>query len=309
MIITVTPNPAVDETLWPDSVVRGEVHRVQQSHLDPGGKGINASRMVRRLGWPTIAFGFAAGEPGDIVERTLRDERVPHQLVRAAGRTRINVTIVGPDGVATSFYDRGPTVTAADVEALDELVRVWLQAAQVLVLAGSLPPGMAVETYAALTRVARARGVPVILDADGAALVAGVAAGPDLIKPNQEEAARLLGRPLPDLDAVVAGARELCARGIATVIVSMGASGAVCVRKDRGWRAIPPRIERRSTVGSGDSMVAGLAVALARGDDPVTGLRLGTAAGAATAMSQGTALGTRADVDRLLAGVQIVELR
>lgn len=309
MIITVTPNPAVDQTLWPESVASGEVHRVRESHIDPGGKGINASRMAHRLGWPTIAFGFAAGEPGDIVERTLRDERVHHQLVRVAGRTRINVTIVDPGGVATSFYDRGPTVAVADVEALDELVRFWLQTGRVLVLAGSLPPGIPIDYYATLTRSARERGVAVILDADGAALSAGVRAGPAMIKPNQEEAARLLGRSLPDLDAVVAGARELGAGGVETVVVSMGPNGAVCVHGGKVWHAMPPKVERRSTVGSGDSMVAGFAVALAKEDDPVAGLRLGTAAGAATAMSRGTALGTRADVEMLLGAVQIVELR
>jgi 1-phosphofructokinase family hexose kinase len=159
--------------------------------------------------------------------------------------------------------------------------------------------------HAAYIRLAHAEGVVTILDADGEAFRLGVEAGPSLIKPNRAEAERLLGRPLADQRAVVDGARELVARGIPMVVVSLGAQGAICADSRGVWQATPPEVESRSTVGSGDSLVAGLAVALARGDDIIEGLRLGTAAGAATAMTPGTSLGTEEEIYALLPQVRV----
>ncbi len=295
MIVTLTMNPAVDQTAWVDRLVPGEVHRVRETHVDPAGKGINASRMAHRLGWPTIAFGILAGDTGNIVERALAGEGVQHHFVRVPGQTRINTTVVAADGTATSFYAPGPAVSEEGATALDEFVRFWLQAGRVLVLAGSLPARAPPDTYARYVEQAREHGVIAIVDADGEALRLALGARPDLIKPNVAEAERLLGRALPDEGAVVRAAKELAARA-GIVVISMGARGAVCAREDCTWRVRPPDLVPRSTVGSGDSMVAGLAVALARGDDLERGLRLGTAAGAATAASAGTALGTATDV-------------
>lgn len=305
MIISVTLNPAVDQTAWVDRLEPGRVHRVRETHIDPAGKGINASRMAHRLGWPTIAFGFVGGETGNIVRKALEGEGVPLHFVPVAGQTRINVTIVDGAG-ASSFFGPGPEVAPEALASLDGLLRFWLPAGRVLVLAGSVPRGVPADTYAQWVRAAHDRGVKVFLDADDEALRLGIEAGPDLIKPNVEEAERLLGRPLGDDDAAVAAAaRELSARGIETVVISMGRRGAICARGRTAWRIHPPEVPRRSTVGSGDAMVAGIAVALARGDDIEHALALGTAAGAATAMSAGTALGTPEDVGTLLPRVRI----
>lgn len=306
MILTLTPNPAVDETLVVDALELGAVNRFHEPQLDPAGKGINASRMIHRLGWPTIAFGFLAGETGHIVEKALDGEGVQHHFVRVAGQTRIDTTIVERlTGRTTSLYGPGPAVTDDQLRTLEGLVRFWLQAGRVLVLAGSLPPGAPRDVYASYIRLARVHGARTILDASGECLRVGVEARPDVIKPNVSEAEGLLGRKLPDLAAVVEGARELCARGIGTVVISMGGSGAVCVQGENAWRAVPPKVELKSTVGSGDCFVAGVAIALARGDSIESGLRVGTAAGAATAMTPGTSLGQAQDVAMLLPAVQI----
>jgi 1-phosphofructokinase family hexose kinase len=306
MILTLTLNPAVDQTVWVDRFVVGEVNRCRETQLDPAGKGINVSRMAHRLGWPTIAFGFLAGDTGHIVENALDEERVQHHFVHVGGQTRINVTIRDDAGrTATSLYGRGPAVDREHLALLEETLSFWLQAGRVLVLAGSLPPGAPSHTYATYLQLARARGVQTIVDADGEALRGALEASPGLIKPNVPEAERLLGRALPDVGAIAAGARELVRRGIGVVVISMGAAGAVCSSGDRAWRILPPQVPRESTVGSGDSLVAGLAVVLARGGDIIDGLRLGTAAGAATAMSPGTALGTGSEVETLLPQVRI----
>lgn len=305
MVITVTPNPAVDQTVFLDRLEPGGVNRVRTPQLDPAGKGVNASRMVHRLGWPTIAFGFLAGEIGALVEKSLDEEGVPRHFVRVAGQTRINVTAVEEGGRATSLYGPGPAVAPGEVETLRGLIRFWLPAGRVLVLAGSLPPGVPAELYAELIREARDHGLGTILDASGEALRAAIEAGPDLIKPNRAEAEELLGRALPDVDTAIEGARELRERGAEAVALTLGRDGAVCVERNGAWRVVPPRVERRSTVGSGDSFVAGCAVAMARGEPLTVGLRIGTAAGAATAATPGTALGSAETVARLAPSVRI----
>lgn len=308
MIVTVTMNPAVDQTAWVDRLVAGEIHRVRRTHLDPAGKGINVSRVAHRLGWPTIAFGFVAGDAGDMVEKALAQEGVQHHFVRVPGETRINTTVIEEGGTATSFYAPGSAVPDVAARTLDDLLRFWVQAARVVVLAGSLPPGVPGDAYVTSVERARRHGAFAIVDADGDPLRLALDARPDLIKPNVAEAERLLGRALPDDAAVAAAAAELATRAGA-VVISMGARGAICASAGRVWRITPPEVEVKSTVGSGDAMVAGIAVAIARGDRLENGLRLGTAAGAATAASSGTALGTREEVARYLPEVRVDALR
>jgi 1-phosphofructokinase family hexose kinase len=309
VIVTLTVNPAVDQTVWVDRLTPGGINRSTEVHLDPAGKGINASRMALRLGWPTVAFGFLGGEIGLLVEKALDAEGVQHHFVRVAGQTRINVTINDRrTGRATSLYQPGPAADPIALQRLDEALGFWIPACKVMVLAGSLLPGMPDDWYAQLVRRARKSGVYTLVDADGAPGRLALEAGPHLIKPNLAEAQRLLGRPLPDLPAILDGARELQSRGIEAVVISLGADGAVCVTRDQAWRIRPPAVERCSTVGSGDSLVAGVAVCLARGDGIEEGLRLGTAAGAATALSSGTSLGGIDDVARLLPLVRIEPL-
>ena len=309
MIITLTLNPAVDQTMVVSEVTLGEVNRVREVYLDPAGKGINVSRMVHRLGWPTIAFGFLAGEIGLLAEKALDNEGVQYHFVHVPGQTRLNVALIDEStGVLTNYNGRGLRVDEESVARLDEVLTFWLQAGSVLVLAGSLPRGMPEDTYARYIELAKAAGSKTILDADGEPLRLGLEAEPTLIKPNRPEAQRLLGRQLPNLEAVTDAARELAATRSTIVIISMGGNGAVYATKDGAWLAVPPDIELNSSVGSGDALVAGLAVALA-GDRPlVEGLREGTAAGAATAQTAGTTPGSKEEVARLLPQVQIKEL-
>ncbi len=307
MILTVTFNPAIDQTLWIGDLRPGQVNRATNVQLDPAGKGVNVSRMVHRLGWPTLALGFLGGDVGHIVQNALDNEGVQSHFVRVEGQTRIDVTIVDGKG-ATSVFAPGPQVDHAAFAKLEEMLEFWLQAGRILVLAGSLPPGVSADAYARFIEMARRRDVRCLVDADGDALRLAVAAHPFLIKPNRAEAERLVARSLPDLPSVARAAQDLERGGIEVVVISLGGEGAVCAHAGQLWHVWPPAIERRSTVGSGDSLVAGIAVALARGDSLVEGLRLGAAAGAATAASPGTALGTGEEVARLLAAARVEPL-
>jgi len=309
MIVTLTLNPAVDRTLFLKDVTLGEIHRVRESQLDPAGKGINVSRMVDRLGMATIAFGLLAGETGEIIARALQDEGVQSSFLRVSGQTRLNVTIFEEATArGTSFFDTGPSVDAESLKALEAELLPWLHACKFLVLAGSLPQSVPDRIYADFIAMANAAGTRVALDAAGEPLALGIRAHPFLLKPNIAEAELLLGRPLRDQAAVVSGAQEIAAMGVEIVVVSRGAQGAICVQGNHVWQAIPPSVKRQSTIGSGDSMVAGLVVALAGGQSLEDALRLGTAAGAATAIFPGTSLGSATDVARLLPLVKVERL-
>jgi 1-phosphofructokinase len=309
VITTVTLNPTIDEAVTIDTFVLGAANRCALDALDPGGKGVNASRVIHRLGRATVALGFVGGLTGEMLRRRLDAEGVPHAFDEVGGLTRLNVMIYERAGGRRSrLYLPGPTVTAHSLATLR--VRLGeVPPGGIVVLGGSVPPGLGDDVYATLVARLRGRGVRAIVDTSGRALAAVLGAGPLLVKPNAEEAAELLGRPiLTDEDAVEAG-RELRARGAENVVVSQGEGGAVAVGPGGCWKAVPPRVVARSTVGSGDSMVAGLAVALAEGRALEDGLRLGTACGAATAAVAGTRLCEKDGVDALLPRVVPRELQ
>ncbi|TAK29894.1 MAG: 1-phosphofructokinase family hexose kinase, partial [Chloroflexota bacterium] len=241
MIVTLTLNPAVDKIIQVNRLAIGEVNRVRNSQLDAGGKGINVSRMVDRLGWPTIAFGFLAGEMGSVIERALTDQGVQYSFLRVAGQTRLNVTIFDQkSSLGSSFYERGPRVGKRQLEALARELQPWLMACRVLALGGSLIPGAPDSIYADYIQRARDAGIKTILDAGAESLRLGVAARPTLIKPNIEEAEQLVGHPLPDVSAVVEAARSIATNGVETVVISMAEQGAIMAHGAEAWRAIPP---------------------------------------------------------------------
>jgi 1-phosphofructokinase family hexose kinase len=308
LVATVTLNPAVDQALAIEELALGGTNRCQLEALDPGGKGLNASRVVHRLGRPTLALGFVGGVTGELIRRRLDAEGVPHAFDEVPEPTRLNVMVYErASGRRTRIYAPGARVEPALIERLRARL-AGLPAGSPVVLAGSLPPGLSPEVYHDLVAWLRARGLPVIVDAQGDALEHALAAGPTLIKPNAEEAGELVGRRLDDGDAALAAALRLRSRGAEQVVVSRGELGAVAVGPEGWWRAVPPAVVARSTVGSGDSMVAGLAIGLLEGWPLPEGLRLGTAAGAATAITPGTHLCRPADVRRLLPGVRLEHL-
>lgn len=308
VIRTVTLNPALDEAISIAHVELGDVNRCALDALDPGGKGINASRVIKRLGRETYALGFAAGVSGTLLRARLDEEGVPSELIEVPGFTRINVMLFEREiPRRTRLYLPGPAVDA-DHLALLRSVFEKLEPGPVAVLGGSLPPGLNVDTYRELCGWLQARGTGAIIDSSGEPLRAALAAKPLLIKPDIEEAQELLNCELRDDAAVLRAAEALRSQGAQNVVISCGAQGAIAVGPGGAWKALPPRIAARSTVGSGDSMVAGLAIAFAENLGLSEGLRLGSAAGAATALLAGTHLAEPADIERLLPQVEIRSL-
>ncbi|MBI2939208.1 MAG: 1-phosphofructokinase [Chloroflexi bacterium] len=310
MIFTVTLNPAVDRVVAVDELVIGDANRVKQARTDPSGKGVNVSRVIRELGGESVAMGFVAGSLGRFIEASLNELGIRDDLLHVPGQTRTNLAIVEEKHHRhTIINEPGPPIEPRHFAELKARLRRQLRPRDWVVMAGSLPPGIPTTAYAELIDLARAIGCETVLDADGEVLARGVESRPTLIKPNLRELQRLMRRRVQADDEVLAAATELRARGTLNVVVSLGAAGAIAIGDDEAWRAIPPRIIEVSALGAGDAMVAGLTLCLSRGEGLMAGLQLGTAAGAATALTPGTELCHREDVDRLLPEVRVERLR
>jgi 6-phosphofructokinase 2 len=311
MIATVTLNPSLDEWMRLPTLVVGALNRAEGFFRYPGGKGLNVSRVIRELGGATHAFGLAGGDDGDILRRGLTQLGVPHTFLAVPGTTRNNYKIqTARPRALTEINLPGPRVPAA---ALADLLRRLLACRprpRSIALCGSLPPGAPVALYRDWGRRMRRARLPVALDSSGAALAHGLAARPWLVKPNRQEMEELLGRRLGRRRAVAQAARELLRRGCRTVIVSLGAEGAVLASAGLPavWFARPPRVKVDSAVGAGDSLIGGFLTAWTRGGTVLEAFRLGVAAGTATAMTPGTELCHRADVQRLLPRVTLQPL-
>lgn len=307
-ILTVTLNPAVDEAVTIDRIALGEINRCALGSFDVGGKGLNASRVIVRLGRPTLALGFVGGVTGAFIRAALDGEGVAHAFDDVEEMTRLNVMVheTSPER-RSRFYLPGARVEPERLALLHARLATAAPG-DVVVLGGSLPPGLSDTTYADLVRSLRARGVRPVLDSSGSALAQALAAGPALIKPNVEEAGEVLGRAIRDDREALEAALELRRRGAENVVVSQGAQGAVGVSAEGRWKAVPPAVIACSTVGSGDSMVAGLAIALHEGLPLCEGLRIGTAAGAGTARTPATHLCRIEDFETLLPAVRITSL-
>jgi len=288
-VLTVTPNPALDRTLRVDELAFGGVARVQGVREDPGGKGINVSRVLRQFGCPTAALGFLGGSAGRSLAKAVAALAIEADFIAVPGETRTNLTVT--DGEREiKVNEPGPSVSLSAVDALIARVRQRARSSSAVVLSGSLPPGAPVDLYADLIRLIRDEGSKPVLDTAGAPLAHGAAAGPYLIKPNRREAEVLLGIPLDTDDALREAMRRLSGYGIPIVALSLGDGGAVCACDGMSWRAEVPPVAVRSTVGSGDAFLACLLLALLGGADPSIALTVGTAAGLASVTLPGSQL-------------------
>ncbi|OKJ99456.1 1-phosphofructokinase [Streptomyces sp. CB03234] len=261
MILTVTLNTALDITYKVDALTPHTSHRVTDVAERPGGKGVNVARVLAALGHDTVVTGFAGGPTGDVLRGLLAPLPVRDALVPVAGTTRRTVAVVDAStGDTTQLNEPGPTLDPADWSAFLHVYRELVRDADAVALCGSLPPGIHVGAYAELVRHARAASVPVLLDTSGEPLRRGIAARPDLVKPNAEELARLTGAREP-----LRATRDARRRGAHAVVASLGPDGLLAVTPDGTWRAAPPAPVQGNPTGAGDSAVAGLLAGLVEG--------------------------------------------
>jgi len=279
-------NPALDITHHVAAVDWSGVNRPGVVHVRPGGKGLNVARTLHALGAEVLVMGLAGGATGEAVTTGLAALAVPAAFTRVAGETRRTFTVVdGRTGDAAAFNEPGPLIEADGYARFRDRYKSALPGCAAVVLSGSLPPGLAPGSYAELTTMAAAAGVPVLLDAHGDALRLGAAAGPAIAKPNLAELEMFAGRRLSGVQAVAAAAGELRAAGPQAVVVSLGPGGLYADTGDGCWQAVPPRVVAGNATGAGDAAAAGLACGLALGQRWDERLRHAVALGTAAALA------------------------
>ncbi|MGW3420629.1 1-phosphofructokinase family hexose kinase [Streptomyces phaeochromogenes] len=255
MILTVTLNTALDITYRVRGLRPHTSHRVTEVVERPGGKGLNVARVLAALGHEVAVTGFVGGATGRALrEQLAHTPDVVDALVPVSGPTRRTIAVVDTAaGDTTQLNEPGPSITPAEWSAFQEAYEELLRSASAVALCGSLPPGVPVGAYAQLVRTARALAVPVLLDTSGEPLRRGIAARPDIVKPNADELAELTGSHDPSQ-----ATRDARRRGAHSVVASLGAEGLLARTPDGDWRAAPPRAVRGNPTGAGDSVVAGL---------------------------------------------------
>ncbi|MEU1251809.1 1-phosphofructokinase family hexose kinase [Streptomyces chartreusis] len=255
MILTVTLNTALDITYRVRALRPHASHRVSEVTERPGGKGLNVARVLAALGHEVTVTGFTGGATGRMVQERLTGvPGVVDALLPVSGSTRRTIAVVDErTGDTTQLNEPGPTVTPAEWSAFQEAYDDLVASASVVALCGSLPPGVPVGAYAGLVRSAKAAEVPVLLDTSGEALRRGVAARPDIIKPNADELAELTGSHDP-----LRATQDARRRGARTVVASLGKSGLLAVTPEGRWQATPPTRLHGNPTGAGDAAVAGL---------------------------------------------------
>jgi len=306
--VTVTANPAIDHTLRVPGFRAGAVNRVASEDLSPGGKGVNVAAALRMLGVGVAATGFLGADNDEVFTAFLAEQGIGDRFLRVAGATRTGIKVVDDDGTTTDLNFPGGPVYPDDVRRLVGAVGDLAGGVAWVALSGSLPPGAPVDLYAQLTWAAHDGGASVALDTSGPALAAALDAGPDLVKPNAAELEELVGRRLPDLAALQDAVAEVQAAGVARVVVSLGAAGALFVDGEDAIAARPVPVTVASTVGAGDATVAGTIAALLRGESLPDAARLAMACGATAVATVGPRLDPVA-VARRADEVQVEALR
>ena len=259
-VVTVTPNPAIDQTLTIPNFTAGIVNRVLHQHSKPGGKGVNVASALADYGHAVAVTGFLGRKNSASFEALFTGKGIVDHFIRIAGETRVGIKISDPTLQQTTDINfPGQTPAPGDFELLlRRLQRLAVESPSWFVLAGSLPPGIEPTMYRDLTNALKVDGCRVLLDTSGEALRHGLDARPHIIKPNLHELEELVGTTLTKNRAIVEAARSLLSVGIELAVVSMGAEGALFITRESAIQARPPSVNIHSTVGAGDAMVAGI---------------------------------------------------
>lgn len=308
-ILTVTLNPAVDKSWQIVKFTPGQDHWVPPAQASAGGKGINVSRALQKLGLPTRTTGFLGGPSGKYIQRALNQETIAHRFIPIRGETRISLTIIETStGQSTRILEEGPKVSRKEVGQFRRAFARMLKNSSHVVFSGRNIPGAGQDFYASLIRTARRAGKKTILDTSGPALAAGLKAKPSLIKPNRAEAQGVLKYKLDTVTNLQRGLQYFRRLGIETVIISLGEEGVAAAHAKELWRVTPPRIQTVNPVGSGDALIAGFLYAESRKLGFVECLKMAVAAGTANALTMTPGDLSRAEVMKIFQGVKASSL-
>ncbi len=309
MIYTITLNPALDHYMETEDLRVDDANRVRGECLFAGGKGIDVSRAIRHLGGESMALGFIGGHNGQTLVDMLKAEGVTPYFTPISQETRRDIIISHVRrGGQTLLNARGPAVTPEEWRSFLTHLRMLDLRDSYVVVGGSLPRGLPVDAYRQIVMLVQRQGARAILDADGPCLREGLKAKPFAVKPNVNELRRATKRVLRTDKQILAAASTLNKKGVTIVIVSLGRRGLLVVSTSERLRAVPPSVKVRSTVGAGDSTVAGFVFCHGAGKALEDCVRFATASGTAATLAPGNQLCQARDVQRLLPKVRLSRL-
>ncbi|WP_028399992.1 1-phosphofructokinase [Ectobacillus panaciterrae] len=303
MIYTVTLNPSVDYIVEVNDFVLNELNRIEKEAKYPGGKGINVSRILKRIGVPAKALGFVGGFTGSFIQKELEKEQVETDFIEVDGDSRINIKL--KTGKETEINGNGPAISKEQLEILIGKIRT-LHEGDILVLAGSIPSSLPASLYEQLIKECRKRGVKAAVDASGKALLNVVKHEPFFIKPNHHELGELFDTEIRSIEDAVLYGKKLAEMGAQHVIVSMAGDGALLLTKEHAYFANVPKGEVINSVGAGDSLVAGFLGTYTQTENVIEAFRFGVATGSATAFSSD--LAAKEKIEELLPQVEVQSL-
>ncbi len=310
-IYTLTANPSVDFYLEVSEIIPEDINRLAAIRKDAGGKGINVACVLSDLGIKGTALGVIAGENGRWIKERLKEKRVKHLFLEINGESRAIYNILERrTGRIYRFNESGPEINRKDLNRFQKYVLARpYRKGSFFAICGSAPPGIPADFYAALISELKKKGLIVILDSDNRLLAEGLKSFPDIIKPNLFELSRLAGRKVGKKRSdILRSAREIIAGGVKMVIVSLGSGGALAITGKESFRARPPALKIRSTIGAGDALLAGLLAELSRGKSLADALRMGVAAGSASVLYPGTSFAPPAKIFEIRRQVQVSKL-
>lgn len=308
MIYTVTLNPALDRYLAVETLLLEDTTRVMSETVYAAGKGIDVSRVIRELGGQSVAMGFLGGFEGLKLEGLLINAGVMTSFTKISGETRTNIILKEKaSGRQFVISAAGPEVNATEIGQIYQHV-LDIQGMEYLVMSGSLPRRVTPNVYGQLILAGRRKEAFVVLDTDGKALKESIEYQPSCIKPNIFELSRLVGETLSGEKEILSACRKIHQKGIPYVLVSRGKDGLILSTPEQNIKAASPSVETDSTVGAGDSSVAGFVLAHSQGKDLADCLRMACAAGTATAQTPGTELCTGEQIEKILPLVEVSQL-
>lgn len=309
MIYTVTLNPALDNTIILDSLKLGHVNRSINSITDVGGKGINVSKVLAALDVDSCALGFLGQDNSAVFIRYLEELNIKNDFLIVRGETRRNIKIVETSSsVYTDINQRGFEVWTDDIENILNKIIETVKSGDILVLSGSLPPGIGKDIYYRIITELRSKDIKTVLDADGEVLKISLYAKPYLIKPNIHELGNIYKFNKSDINDVVRVGREIVASGIEKVVISMGEEGSLFVDRNNVLLAYPVKVDVKSTVGAGDSMVGGLVYGLEKNYSSLDTFKIASACASAKVAKEGSKPPTREEIYSMLDNIQIDKL-
>ncbi len=306
MVLSVTLNPCIDKTIYLDRLETGAYNRVKNTRIDLSGKGLNVSTVLHNLGEDTLCMGFNFRNNGSILEQTLDRRGLERHFIYADGSIRTNIKLFDQSTlVMTEINEAGPVVSSSAVDKLMDEIDVRLEHTHILVLSGSVPPGVPADIYQRLIRMAHKKEVKTVLDTAGEPFLLGVQEKPFLIKPNSLEFEQAFKKLFKTGKGPLEIARRIVEDGIPYLCISMGADGALLLDREHTYRAKALPVEARGLTGAGDSMVAGMCFALRKRLGSEDMLRYAMAAAAGSVRQEGTLLAKEQDVRELLPKVEI----